>query len=114
MVKGIFAAALGLCMLISSSVMAQQGPPEVQALRECGVPIIQTGVYEKNFIMLSMEVALECEAEFVMLAYAAGLALPEEQEEYSKAIFDMSAGFTGEILRQVTVYYERELKKRGA
>jgi hypothetical protein len=107
MVKSIFAAVLGVCMLISSNA----GAGTAEAVEDCAHSIIIPYIDEGSFSELAMAVAYKCEAEIVLMADEAGLSIPEDQEEYAEVVFYIAAGTVGEILRRDLVEIVKEYRR---
>jgi len=101
--KKILAALIATVMIYSGTALAN-----VQSARECAMTVIPYAFQDLTYPELVYEVARVCEGELVMLVAEAGLVMPADPEEYKKALMDVSAGMTGEILRQGVIEYFKE------
>lgn len=103
----VLAIVLGILLIANVAY----GSPESEAARTCAMSIVPAASMSLDFNSIAMEVAVNCEEELVLMAWAAGLTMPDDDREYSIAVYQMALGMTGELLRQgMKFYFDKAMK----
>lgn len=99
MIKIIGGVLISLLVLFGTANAQMPGYADSVAATQCAMNEMKKDISGRNFVELSADVSVACEAEIVLSAESMGATMPEDYMEYQKAVFEVASGMVGELLR---------------